>query len=116
MKDLVASQTHFGFTNIGEVHTISVLEPFETPNFQMKHPVRNSTDCIKMNNDFSAAENNLVDTGDTSQVCCCFSKDTQECPNPLDLDYSEYDSLGVKNGNKPVMVSIFAQKALFYLG
>ena len=49
-----------------------------------------------------------MDTGDTSKVCCCFPKDTQECPNPLDLDYSDYDysSLGVKNGAKPVMVSI----------
>ena len=55
-----------------------------------------------------------MDTGDTSQVCCCFSKDTQECPNPLDYDY--YDSIGVKNGAKPVMVSIFAHKAVFYLG
>ena len=59
-----------------------------------------------------------MDTGDTSKVCCCFPKDTQECPNPLDLDYSDYDysSLAVKNGAKPVMVSIFAHKAVIYLG
>ena len=55
-----------------------------------------------------------MDTGEISQVCCCFSKDTQECPNPLDYDY--YDSIGVKNGAKPAMVSIFAHRAVFYLG